>query len=113
MLTRWKILVLLCGGFVTGTEAAGTKTVQLELHLVVTQPPPCTVGGASVEFGDVLTTKVGDVSQTKPVGYSLNCDGRASDYLKLQIQGPPPPSRGAGSANFGAGVRHPYSAGGQ
>ncbi len=23
----------------------------------------------------------------KPVGYSLNCDGRASDYLKLQIQG--------------------------
>ncbi|PKT11716.1 fimbrial protein, partial [Klebsiella pneumoniae] len=49
MLTRWKILVLLCGGFVAGTEAAGTKTVQLELHLVVTQPPPCTVGGASVE----------------------------------------------------------------
>lgn len=87
MLTRWKMLVLLCGGFVTGTEAAGTKTVQLELHLVVTQPPPCTVGGASVEFGDVLTTKVGDASQTKPVGYSLNCDGRASDYLKLQIQG--------------------------
>ncbi|ECZ2148956.1 fimbrial protein [Salmonella enterica] len=87
MLTRLKMLVLLCGGFVAGTEAAGTKTVQLELHLVVTQPPPCTVGGASVEFGDVLTTKVGDASQTKPVGYSLNCDGRASDYLKLQIQG--------------------------
>ncbi len=37
MLTRWKMLVLLCGGFVAGTEAMpGTKTVQLELHLVVT-----------------------------------------------------------------------------
>lgn len=29
MLTRWKMLVLLCGGFVTGTEAAGTKTVHI------------------------------------------------------------------------------------
>lgn len=71
-----------------GARAGGTKTVNMTLHLIINQSPPCTVNGANIEFGNVLTSKVGDVSYTRPIEYSLSCNNAdPGDYLKLQIQG--------------------------
>ncbi|MFN0460480.1 fimbrial protein [Salmonella enterica subsp. enterica serovar Infantis] len=67
--------------------AAGSKTVNMTLTIVVNAAPPCTVTGGEVEFGNVLTTKVDGVNYRQAVGYRLSCNGRVSDYLKLQIQG--------------------------
>ncbi|MDI5005836.1 glycerate kinase, partial [Salmonella enterica subsp. enterica serovar Cerro] len=44
-------------------------------------------GGRYVDHGNVLTTKVDGVNYRQAVGYRLSCNGRVSDYLKLQIQG--------------------------
>ncbi len=67
--------------------AAESKTVNMTLTIVVNAAPPCTVTGGEVEFGNVLTTKVDGVNYRQAVGYRLSCNGRVSDYLKLQIQG--------------------------
>lgn len=73
-----------CGQYAAGS---GSKTVNMTLTIVVNAAPPCTVTGGEVEFGNVLTTKVDGVNYRQAVGYSLSCNGRVSDYLKLQIQG--------------------------
>lgn len=66
---------------------AASKMVNMKLIVLVNGAPPCTVTGASVAFGSVETTKVDGVNYLKPVSYMLNCNGRVSDYLKMQIQG--------------------------
>ncbi len=82
------LMAILLSTIAGSAQAGGTKTVNLTLHLVITQPPPCTVNGASIEFGNVPTNKVGDATYTRPVEYSLSCtNAKVGDYLKLQIQG--------------------------
>lgn len=66
---------------------AASKTVNMKLIVLVNGAPPCTVTGATVAFGSVVTTEVDGVNYLKPVSYKLNCNGRVSDYLKMQIQG--------------------------
>lgn len=85
------LMAILVSTLAGSAQAGGTKTVNLTLHLVITQLPPCTVNGASIEFGNVMTNKVGDATYTRPVEYSLSCpNAKLGDYLRLQIQGTPP-----------------------
>lgn len=70
-----------------GSAHGVSKTVNMKLIVLVNGAPPCTVTGGTVAFGDVLVSEVDGVNNVKPVNYSLNCSGRAIDYLKLQIQG--------------------------
>ena len=67
--------------------AEGSKSVNMVVKVLVDAPPPCSVQGSTVSFGKMPITKVNGVNYTKPVGYTLNCDSRLSDLLKLQIQG--------------------------
>lgn len=86
---RWKILVLLFGWSIASVYAEGSKTVNMTLHLVVTQPPPCTVGDTTMalatydtndtiffgpEYFEIPVTCIWDVRE-------------AYHTLKLQIQG--------------------------
>ncbi|QLR78161.1 fimbrial protein [Citrobacter freundii] len=91
MTRGWLRLAMVGGALVfsgmAGELLAANKTVNMKLTVVINAPPPCTVTGGTVEFGDVLTTKVDGVNFLQPVGYSLSCNGRLSDFLKLQIQG--------------------------
>lgn len=66
---------------------AGNKSVKMTLRIAVDAPPPCTVTGGTVNFNDVLTTKIDGTNYTQTVGYSLNCDKRIVDALKMQLQG--------------------------
>lgn len=77
---------LLCGAM-TPPVLAANKAVNMSLTVVINAAPPCTITGGTVEFGDVLTTKVNGENYLQTVGYSLSCSGRLSDFLKLQIQG--------------------------
>ncbi len=90
-MTQWRLrlftlaLTMLLSG---GTPLmAGNKEVTLKLHVVINAPPPCTVTGGEVEFGNVIIPGINGANNLKPVDYSLSCNGRLSDFLKLQIQG--------------------------
>ena len=54
-------------------------------------PPPCVINGnnaISVDFGsDMLAGRIDGVNYEKPISYTLECTGAASNSLKLQFQG--------------------------
>ncbi len=77
-----KIIYLAVSGIALlawNVASAETKPVNLELRVLVDAPPPCTVTGSAVEFGDVLIASI--------------------DGNKL------PPERGLYPRLFGASVR--------
>lgn len=89
-MTQWQLrqLALVCAVALSGETAfAASKTVDMKLHIVINAPLPCTITGSEVEFGNVLITDIESGNYQQKVGYSLNCSGRVSDFLKLQIQG--------------------------
>ncbi|EBG5294610.1 fimbrial protein [Salmonella enterica subsp. enterica] len=67
--------------------ADGSKSVNMVVRVLVNAPPPCSIKGSTVSFGKMPITKVDGVNYTKTVGYTLSCDSRLSDLLRLQIQG--------------------------
>lgn len=66
---------------------AGSKYVDMSLTVLINVPIPCVINGGTVEFGNVVTTKVDGEHYTQPVNYAMDCQTRISDYLKLQLQG--------------------------
>lgn len=83
----WCLAALALGIGAVAPLHATSKTVNMKLIVLVNAAPPCTITGGTVAFGNVLTTLVDGVNYVQPVSYTLNCSGRVSDYLKLQIQG--------------------------
>ncbi|EKS4785484.1 fimbrial protein [Salmonella enterica] len=86
--TRNWLMPLLLAGVVVCAQAGGTKTVDMTLHLVVTQPPPCTLEDLHVEFPDGYIDDI-DLSSTL-FHVPIHCDIDTSNYysyIKLQIQG--------------------------
>lgn len=60
------------------------------VNVTVVAPPACVINDNNpieVEFGDVITTRVDGNNYRVPVTYSLNCNGPASNAMKLQVQG--------------------------
>lgn len=74
-----------------GSAWADSKTVNLTLRILVDAPPPCTVKGSAVEFGNVIIKNIDGSNYRQPVGYTLNCSNSVSDDLQMQLRGPPPP----------------------
>lgn len=90
-ITRWTLLmVLLCVAMSGNVLAGGTKTVELQMHLVVTQPPPCTIADLAVEIG-IEKTNAEEISWIKTgVPIVIDCTEDVTDYykyLQLKIQG--------------------------
>lgn len=69
------------------TAYAGSKTVNLTLRVLVDAPPPCTVDGAAVEFGNVVIKSIDGARYLKPIDYVMKCPSRFSDDLRMQVQG--------------------------
>jgi len=68
--------------------AAAVNSAIITVKVTVMEPP-CTINDnrpIEVEFGDVMTTRVGGDNYRKQVSYSLSC---SSNMLKMQIQGAP------------------------
>ena len=70
-----------------GSAWADSKTVNLTLRILVDAPPPCTVKGSAVEFGNVIIKNIDGSNYRQPVGYTLNCSNSVSDDLQMQLQG--------------------------
>lgn len=53
-------------------------------------PPPCSVTGSDVNFGDVLIKSIDGSRYKKDVAYTLDCSQRLGgiDDLRMQLQGP-------------------------
>ncbi|EKR0915276.1 fimbrial protein, partial [Escherichia coli] len=57
-------LLICCVG--SGFAVAASKSVSMNLRVLVDAPPPCTVNGAAVEFGNVFINKIDGVSYNRP-----------------------------------------------
>ncbi|EJF8467128.1 fimbrial protein [Escherichia coli] len=77
-------LLICCVG--SGFAVAASKSVSMNLRVLVDAPPPCTVNGAAVEFGNVFINKINGVDYKRPIDYSLVCNNLAMDDLRLQMQ---------------------------
>lgn len=69
---------------------AWAATVTVTVKVTVVAPPPCIINNnqpITVEFGDVMTTRVGGDNYKMPVNYMLSCTGGTSNAIKLQVKG--------------------------
>lgn len=82
---------LLGGLLVTLPQVAtGASTTTITVKVMVLAPPPCTINdnkAITVEFGDVITTRVDGSNYRMPVNYSLLCTGSSTNAMTLQVQG--------------------------
>ncbi|MBH3259857.1 fimbrial protein [Serratia marcescens] len=68
--------------------AAAVTTVTVKVTVVA--PPPCIINNdqpITVEFGEVMTTRVDGNNYKMPVNYTLECTGGSSNALALTITG--------------------------
>ncbi|RZN54290.1 hypothetical protein D9736_00655 [Escherichia sp. E10V10] len=65
----------------------GSKSVDLILRVLVDAPPPCSVTGSAVEFGDVIIKKINGTNYRMNAEYKLDCKGSLSDDLQMQFKG--------------------------
>ena len=72
-------ILICCVG--SGLAVAARKSVSMNLRVLVDAPPPCTVNGAAVEFGNVFIYKIDGVSYKRPIDYSLVCNNLAMDGI--------------------------------
>lgn len=84
----WLGIALFIGG-APGNHAvrAETKTVLMELKVLVDAPPPCTVTGSDVDFGDVIIKRVDGINYLMDAAYTLACPDRKADDLRMQLKG--------------------------
>ncbi len=97
-LTGSAALLLACGVTVFPAMAGG-KIVNLTLRVLVDGPPPCSVKGSAVEFGNVIIKSIDGanyrqpVGTSQPVGYTLNCSNSVrATTCKCSFRPPPRPS---------------------
>lgn len=71
-------------------RAGASNTATITIKVTVVAPPPCTVNDnktITVEFGDVMTTRVDGNNYRMPVNYTLDCRSASANAMKLQVQG--------------------------
>ncbi|MCZ8651343.1 fimbrial protein [Escherichia albertii] len=98
---------------VAGNLAAGgeVKTVDLTLKVMVDAPPPCTVKGSAVEFGDVVISQIDGTNYRLPAKFTLDCSARQADDLRMQLKATTTTINGeivldAGIAGFGIRIEN-------
>lgn len=83
--------LLLCGTLVAlPPTAMGASNGLVTVKVTVVAPPPCTINDdqpITVEFGEVMTTKVDGENYKMPVNYSLTCTGGSRNAMTLKISG--------------------------
>jgi type 1 fimbria pilin len=82
-------LLVLAGWGISDIAAAGDiKQVDLTLRILVDGPPPCSVKGSNVEFGDnVVINKLDGTNYRQDAKYTLDCGNKVSDDLQMQLKG--------------------------
>lgn len=104
-------IALLACNVAGNVASAETRPITLELKVRVDAPPPCTVTGSAVEFGDVLIASIDGNNYRQNAGYTLDCSGRLEDDLRMQLKGITTTVNGetvldAGIAGFGIRIEN-------
>ncbi|EJE2983311.1 fimbrial protein, partial [Escherichia coli] len=81
------LLVLAGWGGSDVAVASDIKQVDMTLRILVDGPPPCSVKGSAVEFGNVVINKIDGTSYRQDAKYTLNCGNKVSDDLQMQLKG--------------------------
>ena len=63
------------------------QQVDLTLRILVDGPPPCSVKGSAVEFGNVVINRIDGTNYQQDAKYTLNCGNKVSDDLRMQLKG--------------------------
>lgn len=80
--------IILFGLLLAGSAVAGeVKEVPLTLRVLVDGPPPCTVKGSDVDFGDVVIKSINGTNYRKDAPYTLNCANSVVNDLRMQLKG--------------------------
>ncbi len=82
-------LLVLAGWGISGLAVAGSdiKQVDLTLRILVDGPPPCSVKGSAVKFGNVIINRIDGTNYQQDAKYTLNCGNKVSDDLRMQLKG--------------------------
>lgn len=81
------LIMLLCADMAGTVMAGGTKSVELQMHLVVTQPPPCTVQDLDVDLGTVIDAELEEAYYD--IFIPISCTDNDGHNINLRIQGTP------------------------
>lgn len=105
------VAMLLACNVAGNVASAESKPVNLELIVRVDMPPPCSVTGSAVEFGDVVIASIDGINYRQNAAYTLDCSGRLSDDLRMQLKGTTTTVNGetvldAGIAGFGIRIEN-------
>ena len=79
------VALVLCCFSLSGQVSS--KTVNMTLTVRINVPLPCTLTGGTVEFGELWTADIDNSSHAQPMNYSMDCQGRLNDYLKVRLKG--------------------------
>ncbi len=85
-------LLVLAGWGISGLAVAGSgsdiKQVDLTLRILVDGPPPCSVKGSAVKFGNVIINKDPMVPITNRMRNTPStASNKVSDDLRMQLKG--------------------------
>lgn len=91
---RYRKVALLAGVFTSlslasGGGAAKTSTAMIALTVTIVAPP-CVINNnqaITVEFGDVMTTRVDGNNYRMPVNYTLSCPSGSPSAMRLSVEG--------------------------
>ncbi|TGC15776.1 fimbrial protein [Escherichia sp. E4385] len=80
-------LLLVFGVVIHPAVGGESKTVDLTLRVLVDAPPPCSVTGSAVEFGEVIIKNINGNNYRMNAEYKLDCKGSQSSDLQMQFKG--------------------------
>ncbi|WP_436920272.1 fimbrial protein, partial [Escherichia coli] len=78
------LLLFSCCSF---TVMADSKPVDLTLRVLVDAPPPCSIKGSQVEFGNMIADNVDGTNYRQDAKYTLNCTNSLANDLQMQLKG--------------------------
>ncbi|EFL4480737.1 fimbrial protein [Escherichia fergusonii] len=80
-------VLLACWAISHLVGAGDMKTVPLTLRVLVDGPPPCTIKGSKVEFGDMIGNNVNGTNYRQDAKYTLSCANSLANDLRMQLRG--------------------------
>ncbi|EEY7871308.1 TPA: fimbrial protein [Escherichia coli] len=80
-------VLLICCAMSQIASAGDVKTVPLTLRVLVDAPPPCSIKGSQVEFGNMIADNVDGTNYRQDAKYTLNCTNSLANDLRMQLKG--------------------------
>lgn len=81
------VVLVACGAMNAVAVAGDSQPRELTLRVLVDGPPPCSVKGSRVEFGNVVINEIDGNNYRRNADYTLDCRNSLMNDLQLQLKG--------------------------